>query len=83
MEGGQRGISIDNFWSWEARSFALPVDLDNTGQLLSLIFPQLLNRHVPPNEELEALFKLVSWFLVLRKKAMENSTAAYNDSGIP
>lgn len=61
----------------------MPVDLDNIGQLLCLVFPQLLNGHVPPNEELEALFKLVSWFLVLRKKATENSTAACNDSGIP
>lgn len=83
MEGGRRGISIDNFWSWEVPSCALPVDLDNIGQLLCLVFPQLLNGHVAPNEELEALFELVSWFLVLRKKATENSTAVCNDSGIP
>lgn len=62
---------------------ALPVALDDIGQLVSLTFPQLSNGRILPNVGLEALFKFVSWFLVHRKKAIENSTATYNDSKIP
>lgn len=62
---------------------ALPADLDDIGQLVSLTFPQLSNQHILPNVGLEALFKFISWFLVHRKKAVENSTAMYNGSKIP
>lgn len=83
MEEGRRGICIDSFGSWEALGLALPVDLDDMGQLVSLTFLQLSNGHILRNGGLEALFKFISWYLVSRKKAVENSTATYNDSKIP
>lgn len=80
---GRRGISIDTFWIWDALGLALPVDVDDIGQFVSLTFPQLSNGRLQPNVGLEALVKFISWFLVYRKKAIENSTATHNDSKIP
>lgn len=68
------GISIDSIGSLEALGCALPVDRDDVGQLVSLTFPQLSNGCILPNVGLEALFKFISWFLVRRKKPVENSS---------
>lgn len=62
------GISTDSFGSWEALSLALPIDLGDTGQLVSLTLPQLSDGCSLPNMGLEALFKFISWFPVCRKK---------------
>lgn len=65
---------MDSIGSLEALAHALPADGDDIGQLVSLTFPQLWNGRLLPNVGLGALFKFISWFLVRRKKPVENSS---------
>lgn len=65
---------MDSIGSLEALARALPADGDDIGQLVFLTCPQLWNGRLLPNVGLEALFKFISWFLVRRKKPVENSS---------
>lgn len=60
LEEGRKGISTDNFGSWEG----LGLDI---GQFLSLVVVELLEG-VSYLVGFEALFELICWFLVQIKK---------------